>query len=152
MNLLTVADGLAARFAPGVVTPPSGLKNITAATSRPPNAIPNAPFVVAWPVRGDITIPPGSREGEHEFSVIFYLAKSDGETPHQYVALMSWLGVLLGQLDGQMQLGVVPSTWSVKKAEIMSWEIGVHVYAGDTYEGITLTVHVWTVDTVTLVP
>lgn len=152
MNLLTVADGLAARFAPGLVTPPSGLKNITASSSRPPNAIPNTPFVVAWPVRGDITIPPGVREGEHEFAVIFYYSKAEADTPRQYVALMSWLGVLLGQLDGAMQLGVVPSTWYVKKAEIMSWEIGVHVYAGDTYEGITLTVHVWTVDSVTLVP
>ena len=152
MNLLTIADGLAARFAPGVVTPPSGLKNITAATSRPPNNLPNTPFVIAWPVRGDITIPPGVREGEHTFEVIFYYAKAEADTPRQYVALMSWLGILLAQLDGAMQLGVVPSTWYVKKAEIMSWEIGVHVYAGDTYEGITLTVHVWTVDSVTLVP
>jgi hypothetical protein len=148
MNLLTIADALAARFASGVVTPPAGLKNITTATARPPNNIPNTPFVIAWPVRGDITIPPGQRKGEHEFSVVFYYAKAEADIPRQYVALMSWLGILLGQMDGQMQLGVV----GVMKAEIMSWEIGVHVYAGDTYEGITLNVHVWTSETVTLVP
>ena len=149
MNLLTIADALAARFASGVVTPPTGLKNITTATARPPNNIPNTPFVIAWPVRGDITIPPGQRKGEHEFNVIFYYSKAEADIPRQYVALMSWLGVLLAQLDAQMQLGLGTI---VMKAEVMSWEIGVHVYAGDTYEGITFTIHVWTSEAVTLVP
>ena len=148
MNLLTIADALALRFASTNVTPPSGLKTITTSTSRPPNAIPNAPFVIVWPVSGDITYNPGMRYGEHEFSVIFYYAKSEADIPREYVALMSWLGVLLGQLDGQMKLGVV----GVLKAVPMRWAIGVHNYAGVTYEGITLTVHVWTQDTVTLVP
>lgn len=148
MNLLTIADALALRFAAAYVTPPSGLKTITTSTARPPNNIPNTPFVIAWPIRGDITIPPGQRKGEHEFHVIFYYSKAEADIPREYVALMSWLGVLLGQLDGQMQLGVA----GVLKAEVMHWEIGIHSYAGVTYEGITLTIHVWTSETVTLVP
>jgi hypothetical protein len=148
MNLLTIADALALRFAAAYVTPPSGLKNITTSTARPPNNIPNTPFVIAWPIRGDITIPPGQRKGEHEFHVIFYYSRAEADIPREYVALMSWLGVLLGQLDAQMQLGVA----GVLKAEVMTWEIGIHSYAGVTYEGITLTVHVWTSETVTLVP
>jgi hypothetical protein len=35
---------------------------------------------------------------------------------------------------------------------VTKWEIGVIVYAGVQYEAITLTVQVWTEDTVTLTP
>jgi hypothetical protein len=148
VNLLTIADALAARFAPGLVTPPAGLKNITAATSRPPNNIPNTPFVIAWPQSGDVTYTSAGREGEHSFDVCFYYSKAEADIPREYVALMSWLGVLLDRTHGQMQLGVT----GVKKAIPMNWSIGVLTYAGTAYEAITLTVHVWTTEAVTLTP
>jgi hypothetical protein len=148
MDYLAIADALALRFASTNVTPPSGLKTITTSTARPPNAIPNTPFVIAWPDNGDVTTQPGQRSGEHEFKVSFYYSKSEADIPREYVALLKWLGVLIGQLDGQMKLGIV----GVLKALVMKWEIGVLTYAGNSYEGITFTVHVWTQETVTLVP
>jgi hypothetical protein len=148
MNLLTIADALAARFAPGLVTPPAGRKNITAATARPPNAIPNTPYVVAWADSGEVTFPPGQMQGEHEFKVTFYYSKSEADIPREYAALLDWVGVLLARLAGQTQLGVT----GVKKAIPMRWEIGTAIYAGVTYEAIIITVHVWTEDNVTLTP
>ena len=148
MNLLTIADALAARYAPGLVTPPAGRKNITAATARPPNAIPNTPFVVAWADSGEVTFPPGVMLGEHEFKVTFYYSKSEADIPREYAALLDWVGILLAQLAGQTKLGVV----GVKKAIPMHWEIGMARYADIMYEAITITVHVWTEDNVTMVP
>jgi hypothetical protein len=148
VNLLTIADALAARYAPGLVTPPAGRKNITAATARPPNAIPNTPFVVAWADSGEVTFPPGVMLGEHEFKVTFYYSKSEADIPREYASLLDWVGILLAQLAGQTKLGVV----GVKKAIPMHWEIGMARYADIMYEAITITVHVWTEDSVTMVP
>jgi len=148
VNLLTIADALAARYAPGLVTPPAGRKNITAATARPPNAIPNTPFVVAWADSGEVTFPPGLMLGEHEFKVTFYYSKSEADIPREYASLLDWVGILLAQLAGQTKLGVV----GVKKAIPMHWEIGMARYADIMYEAITITVHVWTEDNVAMVP
>jgi hypothetical protein len=151
MNLLTIADALAARYAPGVVTPPTGLKNITAATARPPNNIPNTPFVIAWANEGDLNYATtnGMLKGEATFQVAFYYSKAEADIPREYAALMSWAGVLIARLEGQTKLGLAPL---VMKAWPLKWEIGALTYAGITYEGITLTVHVWTEEAVTLVP
>ena len=149
MNLLTIADALALRYASTNVTPPTGLKNITSATARPPNNIPNTPFVIVWAQSGDVEYVPGQRKGEHEFQVVFYYSKSEGDVPREYVALLKWLGVLLDCTNAQMQLGLAGT---VLKSIPMKWEIGSVVYAGDQYEVITLTVHVWTAEAVTLVP
>jgi hypothetical protein len=147
MDLLTISDALALRYSS--LTPPAGLKAITASTSRPPNNIPNTPYVIAWPQSGDVTLTSGKVNGEHEFSVVFYYAKSEADVPREYVALQKWLGVLLNATYGQLQLGLAGT---VDKAIPMKWEIGSVVYAGDQYEVITLTIHVWTSEVVTLVP
>jgi hypothetical protein len=147
MDLLAISDALALRYA--TPTPPSGLKAITGSTSRPPNNIPNTPFVIVWPQSGDVEYLPGQRKGEHEFAVVFYYSKGEADVPREYVALQKWLGVLLDCTNGQMQLGLAGS---VLKAIPMKWEIGSVVYAGDQYEVITFTVHVWTTEAVTLTP
>ena len=106
------------------------------------------PFVIAWADNGDVTFTPGQMSGEHEFKVAFYYSKSEADIPREYVALLKWLGVLLDCTNGQMMLGMA----GVLKAIPMKWEIGSVVYAGDQYEVITLTVHVWTTEAVTLTP
>lgn len=149
LDMKAIADALAARYAPGLVTPPTGYPNIVAATATPPNALPQAPYVVVWPKSGDLTYNPGQRKGEHEFLVNFYYARHEGDIPRESAALLSWLGVLFDRLHGQMQLGL---STVVMKAMVMSWAIGALTYAGIEYDGITLTVHVWTTDNVTLTP
>jgi hypothetical protein len=146
MDLSAIADALALRYAS--LTPPTGMKAITASTARPPNNIPNTPYVIAWPQSGDVTLTAGEVKGEHEFAVVFYYSKAEADIPREYVALQKWLGILLNATYGQLQLGLA----YVDKSIPMKWEIGTAVYAGDTYEVITLTVHVWTAEAVTLVP
>jgi hypothetical protein len=149
LDLKAIADALAARYAPGLVTPPTGYPNIVAATATPPNALTQFPSVVAWPNTGEITYNPGVRKGEHEFLVNFYYAKHEGDIPRESAALLNWLGVLLDRLHGQTMLGLAPI---VLKAIVTNWTIGALVYAGMTCDGITLTVRVWTQDNVSLVP
>jgi hypothetical protein len=146
MDLSAISDALALRYAS--LTPPTGMKAITASTARPPNNIPNTPYVIAWPQSGDVTLTAGEVKGEHEFAVVFYYSKAEADIPREYVALQKWLGILLNATYGQLQLGLA----YVDKSIPMKWEIGTAVYAGDTYEVITLTVHVWTAEAVTLVP
>ena len=149
LDLKAIADALAALYAPGVVTPPTGYPNIIASTATPPNALPQSPYVVVWATSGEITYNPGQRRGEHEFTVDFHYAKHEGDIPRASAALLSWLGVLLNCLHGQMMLGLAPI---VMKAVVVSYSFGAISYAGVVFDGITLTVRVWTQEAVTLVP
>ncbi len=150
MNHKTLADALAARFAPAAVTPPTGYKNITSSTAQPPNNIPNTPFVIAWPDHGEFTWIPGNLKGTHEYLVTFYYSKSEGDIVREYKALEEWLGILIAQIATASMLGLGGS--GVLKAEPMRWEIGKSVFAGDTYEVITLTVDISTSETLVMAP
>lgn len=151
MDYKAIADALAARYAPAAVVPPNGYPNIRLATAEPPNAIAQSPSVVVWPNRGDVITEANQRkDSAAEFLVNFYYAKHEGDVPRESAALLRWLGVLLGQLHGQMKLG--QAGIGVDKALVVAWSIGALSYAGVTYDGITITVHVWTTETVVLVP
>ena len=80
----------------------------------------------------------------------FYYAKHEGDIPRESAALLRWLGVLLAQPHGQMKLGL--ASIGVMKALVTNWTIGALAYAGVTYDGITITVQVWTQEAVTLAP
>ena len=151
LDLLAIADALAARYAPAAVTPPTGYANIVDSTARPKNALTQSPSVVVWPNEGELNYAStqGMRKGEHEFLVNFYYAKHEGDLPRESAALIAWLGVLLDQLHAQTSLGLAPI---VMKALVATWKIGALTYAGSIWDGITLTVNVWTQDTVELVP
>lgn len=155
MDFKALADALAVRYAPANVTPPTktgggSYPNITASTATPPNAIPRSPFVVIWPTEGEVVVGQGQANGEHTFIVNLYYAKHEGDMPRETAALASWLGVLLGQTYPALKLGYTDGT--VLKAIPMRWSIGALVYAGVTYDGITIEIHIWTQENVTLVP
>lgn len=151
MNYKTLADALAARYAPGVTTPPTGYANIVASTATPPNTLPRSPYVVVWPNEGTLIVGSGQVLGRpQEFLVNFYYAKTEGDIPRESTALLSWLGVLLAQTYPALQLGFTDGT--VLKAIPVKWTIGALVYAGITYDGITITIHIWTNENVTLTP
>ena len=148
MDLAAISDALAARYAANVTTAPTGYKAITGSTAKPPNNIPNTPYVIVWPQSGDLEYNPGQRAGEHHFQVVFYYAKAEGDIPREYAALEKWLGVLLDRTHGQLQLTLAPV---VVKAWPVHWEIGSAVYGGDTYEVIIISITVYTRENVTLV-
>ena len=153
MDYKLLADRLALRYAS--LTPPTktgggSYPAITGSTATPPNALPRSPFVVIWPTEGTITIMPGIADGLHTFVVNFYYAKHEGDIPRESAALASWLGVLLPATYGALKLGYTDDT--VMKAIPVSWAIGALVYAGVTYDGITITINIWTKETVVLTP
>lgn len=151
MDYLAIADALAARFSSSVVTPPTGLRTIALATARPPNALAQSPSVVVWPDKGEVVFEGGYRyDRSADFTVSFYYARHEGDIPRESAALLSWLGVLTDQLRGQAKLGLAAS--GVTKALVTGWQIGMLTYAGITYDGITLTVSVWTEQQAALTP
>ena len=135
MDLLAISDALALRYAS--LTPPAGLKAITASTSRPPNNIPNTPYVIAWPQSGDVTLTSGQGATASTSS------RSSSTTPRARPTSRAstspsrsgWASCSTPPY-GQLQLGL---GGTVVKAIPMKWEIGSVVYAGDQYEVITLT-------------
>jgi len=135
-DAITVA--LAARFAPGVVTPPTGYDNIRVSTGNLPGQMVPLPAVLVFPESGDFHTKSkiGGRDSEHEFVVRFYYNQT-GDLERDTVALRKWLGVLVDRLRGASQLG-----GTVSLARVMSWLIGVLPYGGLDYTGIELTVSV----------
>ena len=151
MDYFAIAGAIAARYVPGLVTPPAGLTNIAAATATPPNALAQSPMVVVWANRGDWVVGASEiRDVPAEFLLNFYYAKHVADMPRETAALHKWLGVLRDGLNGQMKLGLGAS--GVLKAIVTSWQIGVLTYAGIEYDGITIVLHVWAQETVTLTP
>lgn len=151
MNYKTLADGLAARYSPTNCTAPTGYAPIVNSTAEPPNTLPRNPYVVVWPNEGTLFVESGMVNGRpQEFLVNFYYAKHEGDIPRESAALLSWLGVLLGQTFPALKLGFTDGT--VMKAIPVKWTIGALEYAGITYDGITITIHIWTQEIVTLTP
>lgn len=156
MNYLALGTALAYRYDPANVTPPTkpsggSYDNIVASTVTPPNTLARFPYVVVWPNEGTLIVGSGQVLGRpQEFLVNFYYAKTEGDLPREETALLSWLGVLLAQTFPALQLGYTDGT--VLKAIPVKWTIGALVYAGMTYDGITITIHIWTNENVTLTP
>lgn len=157
LDMLSIADALAARFAPGQVTPPtnpdtgSAYPNIRESTARLPNNPGAFPFVGVFPPEpGDagFTIGGGQRVGEMEFTIRFFYGEMTGDLDRHVTALYKWWGVLLDQLNSGMKLGLA----TVRKAIVLNSGIGVYTYAGVEHGIIEIKVGVTTEDTVVLAP
>lgn len=148
LELLTIADALAARYAPAVITPPAGLTNIKKSTARPENNAPPDPFVFVFLDDGELVYLT-RRAGEHRFLVRFYHSPKAGDTAEAHFVLLSWLGVLLDATHAQSKLGLAPI---VDKALPTGYRTVVLTYGGTEYNGLELSVTVWTTDSVDLVP
>jgi hypothetical protein len=156
LNLLAIADGLALRFAPANVTPPTNpitsvaYQNIRESTARLPNNLTAFPCVEVYPPapgEGQFIIGGGQRRSTLPFTVRFYLGKSSGDLERDMVALYAWWSVLLDQVLKGYTLG-----GTVTKALPVDSGIGIHEYGGIEYAVIEQTVEITTEDTVTPVP
>jgi hypothetical protein len=146
-DFLAMADGLAARYDDGVVTPPTGYTNITLSTARLPNGLATLPAVLVFLENGEGTYIPDRRLGEHHFRVRFLYDKSSGDLRKEMVSLLKWLTVLWDQTHAATKLGVS----GVMKALPTGYELGQFDYAGEHYDGFDILVTVWTEENVTLV-
>jgi len=148
-DYLAIGDAVAARFAPGVVTPPAGQPNIRLSTARPPNAIPTSPFVVVLILGTEDTWSSGILYGQAQLRVRFHRAKHEADVPREWSALEAWLGVLRGQIFGQWKVGQAPV---VSKVLIARWTINLLTYAGIEYDGIEGEGTIWTEEPVAATP
>lgn len=147
LDIDAIAEALALRYAS--LTPPTGEPAIRGSTSHPPNALSGTPYIVVWTEGGEVTYGGGGiRQGETEFDVRFYL-DIVGDLPRQMARTQKWIGVLLDATHGATKLTLAPV---VDKAIPTTWTVDVFGYGDKRYEGISITVRVWTTDTVTLVP
>ena len=152
LDMLAIADGLAARYSAANVTPPSGYTNIRNSTARITNNLGPFPCVEVYPPgpgESEFTYQGAQRKGEHDFTVRFYYGQSSGDLARDFAGLYAWFGVLIDQLHGQMKLGLAPA---VLKALLTSGGIGTHTFAGIEYPVVELTVTVWTEDSVSFTP
>lgn len=129
-----IAAAIAGRFAPGVVTPPTGYRNIRVSTHALPNQLPPTPCVLVFPENGTFTTGNGTRSGTQSWRVRFYFDQAQDLT-RQSVALLDWLEVLTGQLRTTVTLGSTVDT-----ARVDGWSTGLLTYADQPYAGIELTV------------
>ncbi len=140
-DFLAIGDAIAARYA--------SLAGMQGATARPPGNIPATPYAVVWPMRGDDIYESGRVRGAAEYRVAVYFAPRAGTPAIQMADVATWIGTLRTALLGQMQLGLAPV---VQKALVTSWSVEVLTYGGAEYVGVTLTIGVWTSDSVTATP
>lgn len=140
-----ISSAIVARYDAAAVTPPAGFTvNVRLSTDDPPGQLGTLPAVVVFPDEGTFRSGNGTRLGGHDFIVRFYFAESV-DLAREIASVRSWLTVLVDQLRGAAMLGGL-----VVEAKVTSWKIGLLPYAGKTYSGAELGVHVvtsepWTV-------
>jgi hypothetical protein len=136
LDLDGIAGAIAARYAAGQLTAPTGYATIRSSTANPPGAIGPTPAVVvsisdgAFPIENN-----GTRVGEQRWFVRFYLDQSS-DLERAEPALRKWLSVLLYQHQSGIQLGGL-----VVIVRIESFKVGILPYGGVDYTGIELAVH-----------
>jgi hypothetical protein len=132
-----IATAIAARYAAGQLTAPSGYATIRSSTANPPGAIGPTPAVVVSSDRGDFDhgSANGSRLGEQAWWVRFYFDQTS-DLERTEPALRKWLAVLIYQHLAGITLGSL-----VVVTRLVSWRIGILAYGGMEYAGIELSVH-----------
>lgn len=136
MNAYTLATALAGKYASGTLTPPTGYTAVRTSTAALPNNIPTSPWVLVTLPKGEVVIGSGELNHALEFHVLFHYAKNTGDTPRDMVAMLSWIGILLGATWGDMDIG----TTGVRKAYPTSYELVTFTYGGQEWYGWDITV------------
>jgi hypothetical protein len=142
VDFYAIAQALAVRFGPTVVSAPSGETNVTQSTAALPATITDEPVVLVYPPSSvTLNYSAGTRSGIATYPVRFYIYKVR-DTPRNAALIDSWIGSLYAMLDGQVHLGL--SSY-VTHAVVTNILVGPLSYGGVDFHGIELTVevHVW---------
>ena len=139
MDYAAIASALAARYASGAMTAPTGYRAIRVSTYQPAEGPPPLPCVFVFPPEaGTFDTGNGTRTGEHDWTVRL-LYDQAGDLARQTAALLAWAAVFVDQLKASVQLG-----GTVVSATMTGYKIGYFSYADMMYAGIEGTVHVVT--------
>lgn len=142
LDLDAIAVGIAARFAPGALTAPTGYSTVRQSSATPIAQIGVTPVVLVTIDAGTFEDGNGTRIGEHAFFVRFYLDQVN-DTERSEVALRKWASVLIDQMKGAVQLGGITF---VTRAVVESYKVGMLLHGNLTYAGIEIVVAVTTSD------
>ena len=138
-DFTAIAAALAARYAPGALTAPTGYDTIRLSTYTPAEAMLPLPCVLVFaPESGEFATGNGTRTGTHDWVVRFYYDQA-GDLARQAAALLAWAPVLFDQLRAAVTL-----SGTAISARLASYRIGYMQYAGDDYAGIEMRVRVQT--------
>jgi hypothetical protein len=135
-----IATALAARYAPGLMSPPSGLGALRLSTATMPQQMSVTPAILVFPDSGTFEYGASTRQGEASFRLNFYYSMGV-DMARDSVALRKWVGVLCDQLRGAAQLGGI-----VASARVSGWKTVKLTYGGDDFNGIELDVTVVTAE------
>jgi len=135
-----IATALAARYAPGLMSPPSGLGALRLSTATLPQQVSVTPAVLVFPDSGTLEYGSSTRQGDALMKLQF-LYSMGVDMARDSVALRKWLGVLLDQLRGAAQLGGI-----VASARVTGWRTVKITYGGGDFNGIELDVAVVTIE------
>lgn len=132
-----VATALAARYAAGAMTAPTGYTPMRVATADLPGQMTPLPTALVFLDAGEFQRSGNStRMGSHDWFVRFYYNQA-GDLARDQVALRAWAEVLIDQLRDATQLGGL-----VDLARVDGYTFGILRYADVEYTGIELRVHI----------
>lgn len=153
IDLKAICDGLAARFAAGTISTPSGASAMRKSYAAPPKNLPAVPAVILEVQDGDLVANPGQWKHEIHIDAVFCYSKRQGDTVRADTERQRWLGTLLAATQGQLKLGLASASgYSVDKAIATGWEFTEYVAGGDEYDAIRVHFTVYVTETVTLTP
>lgn len=136
MDALAIADALAVRYGPAVLSPPTGYPAMRVSTARIPNTLPTSPWTLVTLPEGELVLGAGELNHTLEYHALFHLAKHSGDTARDMTAMLAWLGVLITATWGDMDLGVT----GIRKAYTTEYKLAVFTYGGTEFYGWDLTV------------
>lgn len=144
----TIAENLAARYAPGALpATPSGAATPRSSSANLTNQLGALPLFLVFPEAGHLDqYPGGARQSVHRWWVRLYYAQLNASTLERDTdELRDWTALLLDQLVTGAGLG-----GSVTIARTTDWKIGRMDYAGVPYIGAELAVETVTNDHVSV--
>ena len=135
-----VADAIAVRFGPTIITQPTNETQIVLSTASLPDAISDEPTVLVFPATIDFSYGPSLRKARAVYPVNFYIYKVRS-TSYNADLLNKWMSSLYATIgaasDGAAHLTL--STY-VNRATMGNVTPGPLTYGGTEYHGLQWTV------------
>ena len=149
--LKAIANALAARYAAGTISTPSGAQAMRASYGQTPKNTPTTPCAIVVVQDGSIIANAGQWNHELQLDVVFLISKRTADTPREETARQLWLGTLLAATEGQFTLGLsAASGYSVQKALPTGWEFTEYNVAGDDYDAVIVHFTIYATENVSL--
>ena len=149
-----ICNALAARFAPGTITTPSGAKAMRPASGQIPKSAPVVPMVFVEATDGTVIAQDGNAWlHEMHVDVVFLTSKRQGDPVREDAERQRWLPTLLAATEGQLKVGVgAQPGYEVLKVIPTGWRWAEEGVTGQLYDAIRTHWSIYVNEYVSLVP